>query len=83
MLRSGLPDATLENLSEVILLSDGISQLTFEGFNHQNVIGALTLEPSQGLLAVAIHSVHGIGGGFTCRAANVLRVTPWVAPPTP
>ena len=72
-----------KNLSEVVLRFDGISQLTFDGFNHQNVIGGLTLEPGQGLLAVAIQSIHGVGGGLTCKSANVLRVTPWVAPPTP
>jgi len=57
---------------------DGISEVEFSEFNHQNVIQDLLVsqdkEVKDGRLLVEVESIWGFGGGFRCSAARVESV---------
>lgn len=55
-----------------------VSELEIEGFNHQNAVFDLrvepTAEPNSGLLSVTIESSFGVSAAFMCAAISVANV---------
>jgi hypothetical protein len=60
---------------------DGLDELRFDGFNHQNAIFGLELSAKQDLregeqLRVRFDPAFGVACSFTCRAAVLVRLEP-------
>jgi|SRR5579872_1684379 len=53
---------------------EGIDEVSLDGFNHQNVIAALAIEPRDKRLHVTIEPLNGLGGDFYCESAEILDV---------
>ena len=60
----------------VTLACNGCRGLELDGFNEQNVLAQLTIEPEGELLRVVLHPCYGIWAEFTCERVEVLRVRP-------
>lgn len=64
-----------------VLRFDDIKDLHLGGFGKQNVIDSLAIDPqSPDRHAVTILPCYGIDCTFTCSAAEVLDVRPWLLP---
>ena len=61
----------------VDLVFDEVSELQLDGFNHQNVLSDLVLEPLQGgALRVELEHCFGVSSSFIAKRAWVEAVTP-------
>jgi hypothetical protein len=73
----------LECDSLVHFLFEEVTDVEFDGLNHQNVLSGLNfdLEPAEEgkipLLSVELGHCYGLSGGFKARRARVLSVTPY------
>jgi hypothetical protein len=60
----------------VVLRFCGVDDVVLEGFNHQNVVAAINFEKQgSSRLVVNIEPLHGIGGKFSCKFAEVVQVS--------
>jgi hypothetical protein len=60
--------------STVTLRFRNIRDLVLDGFNHQNVLGELAIEPATDGLKITLYSLYGLGGSFLCDSAEVVDV---------
>jgi hypothetical protein len=61
----------------VSLVFDGVSEVKLDGFNHQNVLSDLLIEPIQGgQLRVELCNCFGVSSSFIAKRARVAAVTP-------
>ena len=74
----------LESDSVVHFLFEEVTDMEFDGLNHQNVLSGLDFEVLLGedgktqLLAVELNHCYGLSGGFKAARASVISVTPFV-----
>lgn len=74
-----------ENDSVVHFLFEEVTDVEFDGFNHQNVLDCLefalvqTKENTTNLDVELVHC-YGLSGGFKALRARVLSVTPYLKP---
>jgi len=83
------PDVTeggvyrLESDSLVHFLFEEVTDVEFDGLNHQNVLSGLNFEleatgdGDASLLSVELCHCYGLSGSFKARRATVLRVAPF------
>ena len=63
------------HLSLIRFRCDGLEEDgEFGGFNHQNVLNGLHFDQLDGLVAVELSSIFGVGGKFKCRSVTVVDV---------
>ena len=74
----------IEHDSFVRLEFRGVEALALDGFNHQNVLGALEIRERGGesvqaprAFEVGLDAIFGVGAVFACTGIAVLQVTPW------
>lgn len=72
----------LENHSIVVLRFDGIEALEMDGFNHQNALNRLGIAgpDPEGRFEVHLDPAYGVEARFTCRAIEVVSITPGLPP---
>lgn len=69
----------------VTLRFHAIDELELSGFNHQNVLNDLAIEPAdpesggRRAIAVATPTSFGVSTTFRCKRCEVLRAEPWTA----
>lgn len=56
-----------------------IEDMELDGFNHQNVLAAITFHKGQ-RIEVEIHPIFGLGGKFACASVEITNVEPYVVP---
>jgi hypothetical protein len=66
----------MANPALVEIRFSGVDDLELRGFNQQNVLSDLGIATSGQRVRVAIDSVFGLGGEFTCDRAQLVRVEP-------
>jgi hypothetical protein len=77
----------LEADSLVHFLFEEVSEVEFDGLNHQNVLSGLDFEletPDEGntpLLSVELCHCYGLSGSFKARRATVVGVAPFAEQP--
>jgi hypothetical protein len=74
-----------ENDSVVHFLFEEVTDVEFDGFNHQNVLDCLEfalLQTEENTTNLGVELVHcyGLSGGFKALHARVLSVTPYLKP---
>jgi hypothetical protein len=59
----------------VRLIFDGVWDVELGGFNHQNALLGLFVQPENGdSLSIRLDSAHGIGGSFRCLTVRVASI---------
>ena len=64
----------LENVTLVTFQFIGVADLELGGFNHQNVIDDVHLEPAADRINVTIDPIYGLGGAFSCDQAEIIEI---------
>lgn len=52
---------------------DEVREVYLDGFNHQNVISGIVMQPGPPI-EVSIEPLNGVGGRFNCRSVAVIDV---------
>lgn len=60
----------------VTLAFHHVADIELSGFNEQNVLCGLSFERDAERILVSLTDTYGLGGSFTCDAADVLGVEP-------